>query len=651
MKWPVPAILRAKPAFEWTILFLMVIGYVILMTLLCFRKYHAYEYTDFDLAIFDQALWNTLHGRFMESTLRYGIYFKDHFSPVLLLMLPFYFIYQSPLLLLFLQSLFLGLGAIPLSIIGRRILPAFPALALCGSYLCYPAMNYLNLFEFHPECAAPFLLLTAFAFYQKDRFLPFIFLSLLTVMCKENLSLIVIMFSVLALLDGRSLKWKIFPGIFGAGWFIVVTVCLIPMFNKGQYYYINLYSNLGNNWIEIATRLFFDPFSTFPILFTPEKIKYLLQLFSPIGFISLVSPLYLILSLPTFLSNLATSYRPPSMIEFQYTAGIIPFVFISAIFGLKRLLEMRWHIAKWLFLLIMGIAALMGTARLSPLFKFGSYWDQTQKDARDYFKDEILKKIPNQAPVIATFEFLSHLSSRTVLYPFQDVYYGKDKFTGQPMRFAHPVAYAAIDFSDPTTFWVFYSPEGGQRMRDLLKDDWKPLFLYDTMGLFSNQDTERELKTTPYEILKSPHRTGDGFEPLGGRWSGFVTLERYRLKSKRTPNGLELDLGLIWSCQETPPVDFDLRLRFADGHETFFEKTLPTSYSILPPRDWKKGTAILNNFKFLVPASSFENKSGSILLGLIERPNGAALPFMKANGNHISGFVKLESDQILTDLE
>jgi uncharacterized membrane protein len=88
MKWSVPSALRTNTAYQWTILFVMVMGYTILMTLLCFRKYYAFEYTDFDLAIFNQALWNTLHGSFMESSLRHGMYFKDHFSPILLLILP-----------------------------------------------------------------------------------------------------------------------------------------------------------------------------------------------------------------------------------------------------------------------------------------------------------------------------------------------------------------------------------------------------------------------------------------------------------------------------------------------------------------------------------------------------------------------------------
>jgi hypothetical protein len=191
----------------------------------------------------------------------------------------------------------------------------------------------------------------------------------------------------------------------------------------------------------------------------------------------------------------------------------------------------------------------------------------------------------------------------------------------------HPVTYAAIDFSDQTTFWVFYSPEGGQRMRELLNDSWGPIYLYDLLGLFSNQDAKKKLDVKPYEILTSQDHETDKFKFVGERWPGFVTLERYRLESKQTPNGLELGLELIWSCQETPAVDFDLKLKIVDGQKTIFEKVLPINYSMFPPREWKKGTTILNRFTILVPSTTLGKGSAGILFGLVQRHDGRIIPF------------------------
>jgi hypothetical protein len=146
------------------------------------------------------------------------------------------------------------------------------------------------------------------------------------------------------------------------------------------------------------------------------------------------------------------------------------------------------------------------------------------------------------------------------------------------------------------------------------------------------------LDVTLYEILTSLDQDTDKFNFVGTSWPGFVTLERYRLKTKQTQNGLELGLEIVWSCQETPPVDFDLRLRIFDGQKTLFEKDLPTSYSMFPPKEWKKGTAILNKFTILVPSLTLLKGSAGVLFGLVQRPDGRMIPFKKENENTVSGF-------------
>lgn len=66
-------------------------------------------------------------------------HFAVHFSPIYYLMLPFYFVFRSPLTLQILQAVIVGSGVIPLYLIARRrkLSPALGA-ALCFAYALYP---------------------------------------------------------------------------------------------------------------------------------------------------------------------------------------------------------------------------------------------------------------------------------------------------------------------------------------------------------------------------------------------------------------------------------------------------------------------------------------------------------------------------------
>ena len=102
------------------IVFLAVICYTIILSYYAIAKYNAFNAYAWDLGIFNQSLWTTLHTKnFLFSTVELfinptGSFFGTHFSPILFLVLPFYALYSSPETLLVFQSAILALGAVPL---------------------------------------------------------------------------------------------------------------------------------------------------------------------------------------------------------------------------------------------------------------------------------------------------------------------------------------------------------------------------------------------------------------------------------------------------------------------------------------------------------------------------------------------------------
>ncbi len=158
--------------------------------------------TGYDLGIYDQTLWNLAHGRIWMTTLVYetgGFY--DHFEPILALLVPLYWLWADVRVLLIVQSLALGLGALPIYLYARHRFKLWEhgnalALVIAAVYLAYPAMHNANLNDFHEVSLLPPLL--GFALYGLLTGRPrvtWVFLAL-CLMVKEDFSVTFLMFGL-----------------------------------------------------------------------------------------------------------------------------------------------------------------------------------------------------------------------------------------------------------------------------------------------------------------------------------------------------------------------------------------------------------------------------------------------------------------------
>ncbi len=105
--------------YEGRLALALVLLYAVVFGSLALIRHWAFHSTALDLGVFDQVLWNTVHGRFMESTLSLErcdphSFFLDHFSPALLLIVPFYLVVPRPETLIAFQTVALALGAWPM---------------------------------------------------------------------------------------------------------------------------------------------------------------------------------------------------------------------------------------------------------------------------------------------------------------------------------------------------------------------------------------------------------------------------------------------------------------------------------------------------------------------------------------------------------
>lgn len=449
------------------IIWAAIISYAAFFSYLSILKYNNYIYNDFDLAIDAQALWNIIHGS-CYSSIHQIIFLGNHMRLVLFLIAPLYAIFTSPVLLLVVQSVFLGLGAYPLYRIAKDVLDAKFALAIALSYLLYPALMYMNLFEFHPTALATCLLMFMLYYFYQGKFRAFIISAILALSCQENIALLLVTTGIFAIFVKKEKKWFVVPAAIGAIYFYISIFKIMPYFNNGTIEFGSLYSHLGPNICQAAVNIVLNPFKTIGILLSPENIFLLFGLFTPLLFLPfLYMPLLLVAS-PVFLQHMLSSRFMEHTIFYHYSAELIPFIFVAAVYGIKRLIcVLDKPIDRRALLWLVVIVATVSSVHMGPLARI-SESIEAWKSRRDVSLQisRFISQIPPDAAVAATFEFLPKLSNRKYLYSFHHFYAGKPTLSGKSFKFPQTIDYALINYDDRHTFEDFRCPGSDVNLKD-----------------------------------------------------------------------------------------------------------------------------------------------------------------------------------------
>jgi len=146
----------------------------------------------------DQTVWNVANG--------HGFVLTDpesdqqvsrlayHADFLLVLLAPLYWIWSSPYMLLFIQVIVVGLGALPLYWIADKTLRSKPlALLFAVGYLLYPPMERALMYDFHAVTLATSFLLFAYWYMDTQRWGRFLLFVLLAALCKEQIWVVVAM--------------------------------------------------------------------------------------------------------------------------------------------------------------------------------------------------------------------------------------------------------------------------------------------------------------------------------------------------------------------------------------------------------------------------------------------------------------------------
>ncbi len=440
------------------IVYSSVICYTLIFSYFTVLKYWSFHAYAWDLGIFNQSFWTTLHGGglFTSTTEQFicpsGSFFATHFSPVLFFVLPVYAAVPSPETLLVVQSFVLASAAVPLYFFAKHTLNSRVAsvvFALC--FLFFPALQGINWFDFHAQAFLPLFVFSTFYFLAKEKWLLYFGGILLCLTVAENVPLVVVFIGLYCFWRFRkqileSVKARSFsnPSLIVPIFTILVALIWLGFSSwiRQAYFpfdtdFTELYKAV-DHWSVLGIRddplslplyLVTTPARVFEALSYDYLIKliYLVLLFGPLLFLSLRSMITAV-ALVWFVPALLSNYAPYYMIGAQYPAYPIAFIFLGAVEGLRHAARPNgFPTLSWITkrLLLVGIVVMLFLSPLSPAMTdlaksypfFSDYHLPTITD-HDRILGDLIGYIPKNASVLTQNKVFPHVSSRTNAYVY-----------------------------------------------------------------------------------------------------------------------------------------------------------------------------------------------------------------------------------------
>jgi uncharacterized membrane protein len=407
-------------------------------------RYYTFQTGSYDLVIFDQAVRSYAHFRPGISIIKglhngFGPHFSvlgDHWSPILVVLAPLYWVFNGPQTLLVAQAVLFALAIPPLWMYTRRAFGGGQA-AVVAAYLVsvvyllsWPVASAVY-FNFHEVAFAPVLTAVALERLQAGRLRTALIALAALLLVKEDMGLLVAGIGLyLAVARPRVVPRQRLVAVAlivaGIADTVVATYVLIPAFGgRSDYYWA--YAALGSNAGQALQHLVAHPASSLALLITPRvKLFTMLWLFGAFCFLPLLSPISLAV-IPLLLERMLGSVFPNWWVTgFQYNAFLVVVLVCAAVDGAVRLdrspLLARWRSGPGTRAgpVALGCAAVMLAVAvfLVPHFAFRhalhpSYY---QRDARMNAAAAAVAAVPRGITIEAVEHLGPQLSARdTVL--------------------------------------------------------------------------------------------------------------------------------------------------------------------------------------------------------------------------------------------
>ncbi len=423
-------------------LWALIAAFLVVFGGLAFARHLSFNSHALDLGTMAQTAWNTAHGRFFEYTPLFEEYtpappvsnrlvtgkLELVFVPIGLL----YRLLPSPLLLLALQTLALGLSAWPLYHTLYLFLRSYhAAMLLTAAYLAYLPLHYVAMADFHPSALIPFFLTWALYFLVTRRYRAYYLALLGALLCRVDAALVALGLGVLLLYQRR---WRVGIGtlLLAVGWLVLDFYVIVPWAVQrygpdpvgliGQ-----RFGRYGDTPVEILVGLLTHPLDLVRLLTEREKVQTAFDLLAPVGWMPLFALVWLVPAAPLTALNLLADSPWQGTVRAHYFAPVLPIFFIAAAMGIRWL---HARIAYWRppdrrlwsngLALYVLFSTLIVNFYFSPFplgrdFRLGTFWAWSPHHAAIR---RVLAQVDPQSRLSAQSNLLPHVAHRRFLYLF-----------------------------------------------------------------------------------------------------------------------------------------------------------------------------------------------------------------------------------------
>lgn len=587
------------------------------------RQHDSFHTHAFDMGYIDNVLWNTSQGRLFINDLpdKPRNFMGEHFSPGLLVLVPFYWLWPDARVLFVAQTIALALCVVPAYYFVRRRYPV-AALLVTLALLLQPALWTIALGEFHEIIlAVPLLswaLVALFDFRGRRQKLALWGGLIGALLMKEEVAVIVAAVGAYliaaALIQKRRPAAERLPGpgmltgfallLVACAWLGFVWELLPALAPDAVSHWQDRFGDIAPTPLAGLVRLLSDPAYTLGRFAAPAKLGALARLLWPLAFLPILAPLIFLLALPVLGYLLLSGKASVSQLQFWYAAPLLPLLFVAAAAAVAWSPRGRARFFAALLLAAAGAAyLLLGPGPASLQYEPARF----ALDARTACGTQLLALIPPQASLSAQDNLLPHLAHRSTLFVFPSL--------GDP-----PAEYVALDaryeFTGGYSNWPVVRPLDVPRVLNQFLSD--PA--YDLLG------DGCDYKVLHYTIAPQiANRQEDSFGQqvrlLGDSISVADAQGVYQPAHGALEAGQNVRVILWWQPLQSSLKDYTVFVHALDASgQVTGQHDSPPANGFRPTSTWRDQAIVRDIHYFTVTASSSE-----LEVGLYDAQNGVRL--------------------------
>jgi hypothetical protein len=323
--------------------------------------------------------------------------------------------------LLVAQSAALAYGVLPLWRLARRAmtLRVGAATALVAAYVLHPAIQNLNLADFHPEVLAVPALLAMCHWGLSGSTVRYALAALVALAAGAELAIVVVGFGVVLALAGRRRVGPVTVVVAGIWLLGALQVSWLGAGDK-VFLYPGAFRAYGNDAASVLGHWLTHPVDTLSQLADRRNFELALYLVLPLAFLPLMALRYLLPAAP-WLFLVAMADAPDHARRSFLLIGALPFFFVAAAHGLQRLgrpsLE-RISVNPRVVAALVA-ASLVFFVQLAASSPYESPWSWGGRDVTDRARLQAARRVPRTDGAVATGRLQVLLAERRVLYRYR----------------------------------------------------------------------------------------------------------------------------------------------------------------------------------------------------------------------------------------